>query len=612
MLESLFTALAPQSVLVCWAEQPRDDDFALPAGTKATLTSCGLDDLAHTDLADVALIWMRGFPSWHAVRTLATHLELPLATHGGAPPVVFVDGGPIDPVPTWSTNAAYAAHLARLESSKDGVRSGLEELARRLDPESTLLSWAPGRGAWALLPSRFAAELESWLAGRAVLFEALSGAHRDQVELVARSFALFELLERSQRAGTAVVRSTRFRLGTRLVRLGRQVTRKDGFFTAPSQILKRQKTVDTWRARLAADRPVQGVAPALGELRVTYVLPELRLSGGALVVLQLVNELRLLGVDARIATLKVREDAYRTRLLGEPMLFDSEAAMLQQFPMADVVVATHWSTASLVRRLVDSGRGKCAAYFIQDYEAWFYPESDTQTRDRVEQTYALIPNRIATSAWLQDLLGRDRYPAHKRAPGLDLGFFYPRPLPHARPARPVVLAMARPRTPRRGFDTVVATLEKVHRAAPDVEIVLFGEKIAGLALPFPYRGAGVVTDQEKLARLYSRARVHFDGSEFQAFGKAGLEAMACGAVSVLTEVGGVNEYARNEENALLVPPRDPQAAADAILRLLDDDALYERLRDNGLATVPDYSMKREARDARSWFESLLTSGPEQR
>jgi O-antigen biosynthesis protein len=315
-------------------------------------------------------------------------------------------------------------------------------------------------------------------------------------------------------------------------------------------------------------------------------------------------------VDARIATLRVREDAHRARLLGEPMLFDSEAAMLQQFPMADVVVATHWSTASLVRRLVDSGRGTCAAYFIQDYEAWFYPESDAQTRARVEQTYALIPNRIVTSAWLQDLLGRDRYPAHKRAPGLDLGFFYPRPRRHARTKHPVVLAMARPRTPRRGFDTVVATLEQVHRARPDVEIVLFGEKIAGLSLPFPYRGVGVVTDPEKLARLYSRARVHFDGSEFQAFGKAGLEAMACGAVSVLTEVGGVNEYARNEENALLVPPRDPQAAAGAILRLLDDDALHERLRDNGFATVPDYSMKREARDTRSWFESLLTSGSE--
>ncbi len=297
MFESLFTALAPRSVLVCWADKSSDEDLALPAGTMAT--SCELDEIADTDLADVDLIWLRGFPSWHAVRALATRLERRRATHGGALPVVFVEGGPIDPVPTWSTNAAYAAHLTRLESSKDGVRSALEGFARRLDPESTLLSWTPGRGAWALLPSTIAVELASWLAGRAVLFETLSAVHRDQAELVARNFALFELLESSQRTGTAVVRSTRFRLGTRVVRLGRQLTRKEGFFNAPGQILKRQKAVDTWRARLAADRPVQELAPEIGALRVTYVLPELRLSGGALVVLQVVNELRLLGVDAR-------------------------------------------------------------------------------------------------------------------------------------------------------------------------------------------------------------------------------------------------------------------------------------------------------------------------
>ena len=142
--------------------------------------------------------------------------------------------------------------------------------------------------------------------------------------------------------------------------------------------------------------------------------------------------------------------------------------------------------------------------------------------------------------------------------------------------------------------------------------MLFGEKIAGMTLPFPYRGAGVVTDQEKLARLYSRARVHFDGSEFQAFGKAGLEAMACGAVSVLTNVGGVNEYALDDRNALLVPPGDPDLAAAAILRCSTTTRSTHDFRDDGLRTVLDYSMQREARETLAWFETIVSSGPERR
>ena len=49
------------------------------------------------------------------------------------------------------------------------------------------------------------------------------------------------------------------------------------------------------------------------------MFPELRVSGGGLVVSELVNELRFLGVDARIATLQARADVFRMRFLERPM-----------------------------------------------------------------------------------------------------------------------------------------------------------------------------------------------------------------------------------------------------------------------------------------------------
>jgi hypothetical protein len=44
-----------------------------------------------------------------------------------------------------------------------------------------------------------------------------------------------------------------------------------------------------------------------------------------------------------------------------------------------------------------------------------------------------------------------------------------------------------------------------------------------------------------------------------------------------------------------------------MLRLLSDDALQERLRDGGLATSRDYSMKRAARATVEFFEALAAS-----
>jgi len=326
-------------------------------------------------------------------------------------------------------------------------------------------------------------------------------------------------------------------------------------------------------------------------------------------VWQLVNQLRLLGVDARIVAQRGRRDrrreVFRWRVQVAPKVFATERALLQEMPETDVAVATHWTTALVVRKLVDAGRARQCAYLLQDYEPWFVPESDPTGRARVKQTYEMIPNKIVTSDWLRGLLERHGYEARTIPLGLDLGFFYPRPV--ERRSRPVVLAMARPRTPRRGFDFVVASLAKVHELVPSVDIVLFGENMGAVKLPFPYRSAGVVTDRDELARLYSAARVHFDGSEFQAFGLPALEAMACGAVSVLTAVGGVQEYARHDENCLLVAPDDPDLAAAAIVAVLSDDALHERLRTRGLATSRDFSMRRTARETADVLAAIAGS-----
>lgn len=60
-----------------------------------------------------------------------------------------------------------------------------------------------------------------------------------------------------------------------------------------------------------------------------------------------------------------------------------------------------------------------------------------------------------------------------------------------------------------------------------------------------------------------------------------IEAMSLGRPVVATSVGGVPEIARHGETGLLVPPRDPGAIAQAVLRLLRDPAWASRLGING-------------------------------
>jgi glycosyltransferase involved in cell wall biosynthesis len=64
-----------------------------------------------------------------------------------------------------------------------------------------------------------------------------------------------------------------------------------------------------------------------------------------------------------------------------------------------------------------------------------------------------------------------------------------------------------------------------------------------------------------------------------------LEAMATALPVVATAVGGTPEVVLEGETGLLVPPRDPFALADAMLKLLADPGLAEAFGRAGRARV---------------------------
>ncbi len=64
-----------------------------------------------------------------------------------------------------------------------------------------------------------------------------------------------------------------------------------------------------------------------------------------------------------------------------------------------------------------------------------------------------------------------------------------------------------------------------------------------------------------------------------------LEALATGIPTIATATGGTPEAIRDGENGLLVPPDDPEALAAAIVRLMRDEALYQRIGQSGAADV---------------------------
>ena len=340
--------------------------------------------------------------------------------------------------------------------------------------------------------------------------------------------------------------------------------------------------------------------------RVTYVLEKFSRSGGVLSVVQLVNRLTLMGWDAKIVTHHEHNqehlDAFM--LYHHPYVYPTVEDMIDFFPPSDIIVATLWSTAEKVRRVIERRQPQAVPwYFVQDDETRFFHELDRGARARVHESYEFIPNKIVKSEWLGGIL-RDRgHESHKVGLGLDLDLFYTENDPFERPPR--ILAMTRPETPRRGFRALMATLTVVKRQRPEVEILLYGcDDLSGYDVPFEHTNLGVVPS-EKLRAMYNDGSIVLDLSDFQGLGRMGLEAMACGCATVLTCFGGIAEYARGGGNCFSVDPADTDACVAATLSLIDDRELRHRYVRAGLDTARAFSCDVEARATSRLFAHSL-------
>ena len=114
-------------------------------------------------------------------------------------------------------------------------------------------------------------------------------------------------------------------------------------------------------------------------------------------------------------------------------------------------------------------------------------------------------------------------------------------------------------------------------------------------------------EDEEMADLLASAEVACVPSLYEGFSLPAVEAMSCATPLVATRAGAIPEVVgTGEEAAMLVPPRDSGALAQAIERLLDDAELRSRLGEGGRRRVEErYSWAAVAAKTAAHYETVL-------
>ena len=95
---------------------------------------------------------------------------------------------------------------------------------------------------------------------------------------------------------------------------------------------------------------------------------------------------------------------------------------------------------------------------------------------------------------------------------------------------------------------------------------------------------------DAVAKQRAAAQVAVVPSYYEPFGLVALEAMAWGVPLVASDVGGLREF--TEGAAVLVPPANAPALAQALVRVLSDVQLRQDLARRGIERASDYTWDR--------------------
>ncbi|MCC6936132.1 MAG: glycosyltransferase family 4 protein [Thermomicrobiales bacterium] len=170
------------------------------------------------------------------------------------------------------------------------------------------------------------------------------------------------------------------------------------------------------------------------------------------------------------------------------------------------------------------------------------------------------------------------------------------PLPEFMDGRPNILFVGRFNEPRKGFRYLIRAMPMIRSQFPNARLIVVGQGVSDRYERFlEHNGindvvfAGFVSAQD-LPRYYASADVFVAPSTGrESFGLILLEGLASGTPVVASSIAGYSGVIRQGIDGVLVEPKDPQALALAIVRVLADASLRERLVASGREHVRQFS-----------------------
>jgi len=152
------------------------------------------------------------------------------------------------------------------------------------------------------------------------------------------------------------------------------------------------------------------------------------------------------------------------------------------------------------------------------------------------------------------------------------------------PSEALVVGVIAQLIERKGHEYLIRALPDIAKRVPEVRVIMFGQGTRRAELERLTKEIGVQRSvtfggfRQDIADMLPSLDLVAHPALREGLGVSLMQAAACGVPVVASAVGGIPEVVRHEVTGLLLQAGDKKALADAVVKILSDEKLRQRMR----------------------------------
>lgn len=335
-------------------------------------------------------------------------------------------------------------------------------------------------------------------------------------------------------------------------------------------------------------------------MKIAYLLADTALAGGIRVILAHADVLTDRGHEVVLVT------------TSEPPYWRSTRATWQRVPRledarvadCDFVIGTFWTVVPLAYVLAPER----AIHFCQGYEGSF--TAYQAQKIAIDEAYRLPIPKITVSQHLVDICRQFHSDATSIGQIVDDDYYQPHtPLG----GRPRVLLVGPMQADFKGIEIGYEAVRHARARGADFDLIRVSQWHAADDEPVDLAAEfHVAVDTQRMTRLIATSDIYLGPSLHQeGFGLPAAEALASGVPAILSEIPSFLSWDDRRDFALFAAEGDANAMGEALLHLLHDAALREKLARRGREVAGQFRSDKTGDRLEAWFSARLprrTSG----